>query len=314
MAPRIAALPTFRGVAAALCLVACLGACDPRAANPPSPGAASGAGSADGPRPGGLLRAGPVAGSRRDFAPGGVIRYAARAASSDFFSIDEDEQAFFVASSRATGGAASKRAAEAFEELYRKSSEEQEICPLPAESKLSYVENRLVCGIKWANTTLNAASGRQRATAVAAVVNGSEISIAHVGKDRAYLIRDGQIRPLTRDHTVLEEYRQKHPDAQPSDLERLPRKHVLTRVLGPSGSVEVDLLTERALDGDRVLLAGEALPLALDDRAILDIVRSHGLEKVDLGAAAGKLAERAAASPGRPEVTVILLGFVRQAP
>jgi serine/threonine protein phosphatase PrpC len=116
---------------------------------------------------------------------------------------------------------------------------------------------------------------------------------------------------LTRDHTVLEDHRRGHPDATPGDLERLPDKHLVTRALGRSGSIEADLSTERVLVGDRVLLAGEALRLALDDRVIADIVSRHGLEKDDLEAAVNQLAERAAASPGRPEVTVILLGFVQ---
>jgi serine/threonine protein phosphatase PrpC len=145
--------------------------------------------------------------------------------------------------------------------------------------------------------------------AIAAVVSGDAISIAHVGKDRAYLVRDGQIRQLTLDHSMLEEYRREHPDAAQADLDRLPRKDVLTRALGRRDSVEVDVLTERVRDGDRILLASEALHRTLEEQTILEAVREHGLEKADLEEAVQGVWDRAARRGG-PQVTVILLGFV----
>jgi len=274
-----------------------------------SAGATSAAGSAGSAVAPAAADAGSAAGAPSEFGPGGAIRYAAKAANTDFFSINEDEQAFFIASWDATGAAATKRAAEAFEELYRKTVDLDATWPYPMDPKRSYIENRLACGIRSANAALQAAPGRQRAMAIAAVVSGDAISIAHVGKDRAYLVRDGQIRQLTLDHSMLEEYRREHPDAAQADLDRLPRKDVLTRALGRRDSVEVDVLTERVRDGDRILLASEALHRTLEEQTILEAVREHGLEKADLEEAVQGVWDRAARRGG-PQVTVILLGFV----
>ena len=72
-------------------------------------------------------------------------------------------------------------------------------------------------------------------TAVALVEeNGDEhIAIANVGDSRAYLFRDGQLDPLTVDHSVAE---QMVRDGQltPEEAAVHPQRHVLTRVLLPS--------------------------------------------------------------------------------
>lgn len=251
---------------------------------------------------------------------GHKIRYAAKtevgsasSSNADYFSLVEDEQSFVVTNgSGAAGPAASKRAAEAFHAFYAKTLDPDATWPHPFHSSLSYVENRLVAGLQWANAQLHAAP-RERATGVAAVISGAQLIVGHVGNDRAYLIRGDQIRQLTQDHTMLEEYRRDHPAATQDELDAVPRKAVLTRTLGRRPAVEVDVATIDLLADDRIVLCSEGLTAALDDGEIRDIVRARGLEIADLEATVAALVGRAG-QVGSADVTVIVLAVVNKPP
>ena len=89
------------------------------------------------------------------------IRYAAktdvgmkRTHNEDYFSLIEDEQLFIVADGmggHAMGEVASKMAADTLGEFYQRTKDEDATWPYKMDRQLSYVENRLVCGIKLAN-------------------------------------------------------------------------------------------------------------------------------------------------------------------
>lgn len=247
---------------------------------------------------------------------GHQIRYAAKTeigsaspSNADYFAIVEDEQSFVVTNgSGAAGPAASKHAAEAFHAFYAMTRDPEATWPHPFDASLSYIENRLVAGLRWANAQLHAGR-RERATAVAAVISGARLTVGHVGHDRAYLIRGGQIRRLTQDHTMLEEFRRDHPAATPDELDQVPRKAVLTRALGRRPSVEVDVATIDVIADDRIVLCSEGLTAALDDGEILDIVRAHGLEGRDLEETVAGLVRRAG-QVGRSDVTVMVLAVI----
>src|SRR5688500_10690508 len=89
------------------------------------------------------------------------IRYAAktdvgmkRTHNEDYFSLIEDEQLFLVADGmggHASGEVASKMAAEVLQEFYVRTKDDEATWPYKMDRQLSYVENRLVVGIKMAN-------------------------------------------------------------------------------------------------------------------------------------------------------------------
>ena len=100
--------------------------------------------------------------------------------------------------------------------------------------------------------------------------------VAHAGDSRAYLIRDQRISALTRDHTVLEERIQQGllPKSTPSSH---PLGHKLTRGVGVSPTVEVDVSTIKLQPTDEVLLCSDGLNKMLNDEDILDTLTTmHG--------------------------------------
>ena len=93
------------------------------------------------------------------------------------------------------------------------------------------------------------------------------LRIAHVGDSRGYLLRDGELRRLTDDHTVvaeLVELGRLSSDA----AENHPQRHLLTRSLG-LGPVTVDDFSVDLETGDRVLLCSDGLTTMLADDEII---------------------------------------------
>lgn len=90
------------------------------------------------------------------------------------------------------------------------------------------------------------------------VIDETHVAIGHAGDSRAYLLRDGCLQELTRDHTVarywFEEGRLTAEEADQSFL----RNH-LTRNLGNEDGVEADLLELELRAGDRILLCSDGL-------------------------------------------------------
>src|SRR5215218_11206245 len=95
-------------------------------------------------------------------------------------------------------------------------------------------------------------------TVTAAYVGEHEVTIAHVGDSRAYLLRDGDLVRLTRDHSLVGELvaRGKLTEEQ---AESHPQRSVITRALGAYADVEVDTDVFPARAGDLFLLCSDGL-------------------------------------------------------
>ena len=96
------------------------------------------------------------------------------------------------------------------------------------------------------------------------------LELGHVGDSRAYLVRSDDLELLTTDHTVVADLvALGHLD--PSDAQRHPQRHLLTRALG-LGPILVDHETVELVDGDRVLISSDGLTTMLTDDQIREIV------------------------------------------
>jgi PPM family protein phosphatase len=137
-------------------------------------------------------------------------------------------------------------------------------------------------------------------TFTAALVEGDEVSLGHVGDSRAYVFRDGELRLLTSDHSLVEELR-RQGRLTPEQAEDHPQRSIITRALGPEPEVEVDTMTFRARPGDVYLLCSDGLTTMVKDERITEILASAGT----LDEAARRLVEAANAAGGRDNVTVV---------
>jgi protein phosphatase len=247
------------------------------------------------------------------------IRYAAktdvgmkRTHNEDYFSLIEDEQLFIVADGmggHASGEVASKMAADAVSEFYQRTKDEEATWPYKMDRQLSYIENRLVCGIKLANYRIYEAASRDLrykgmgTTIVAVLVNGEKIYIAHVGDSRVYRLRNQQIQQITRDHSLLEDYKDAKPDMTEEEQRNFPHKNVITRALGMRDSVQVDIRHEAIQDGDVFLLCSDGLSGMVDDPQLLQIVNGSG----NLERSVAELVDQANRAGGTDNITALLL-------
>ncbi len=127
------------------------------------------------------------------------------------------------------------------------------------------------------------------------------LAMAHVGDSRAYLLRNGELRQLTSDHTVVAELVSggyiTHAEARTH-----PRRNLVTQSIGMP-NVRIDEITERLEDGDRVLLCSDGLNSMVDDAAIRAILDEHESPS----AAAWGLIEAANAAGGHDNTTVAVV-------
>jgi serine/threonine protein phosphatase PrpC len=189
------------------------------------------------------------------------------------------------------GEVASRIAAEAFEPFER--GEE------PPEAYLRGVVEQANGRIHSLAESDSARSG-MGTTLTAALLEDDEISLAHVGDSRAYLFRDGELRMLTSDHSLVEELRRQGrlTDEQAQDH---PQRSIITRALGPEPEVEIDTMTLRARPGDIYLICSDGLTTMTKDERIREVLASAD----SLDAAAKELVAEANAAGGRDNITIV---------
>jgi PPM family protein phosphatase len=138
-------------------------------------------------------------------------------------------------------------------------------------------------------------------TLTAARIVGDEVSLAHVGDSRAYLLRDGELEQLTRDHSLVAEL-ERSGQITPEAAEHHPQRSIITRALGPEPDVEVDTYTIAGHDGDLFMICSDGLTGMISDEEVRSILRSAP----SLEDAAEALVRAANQSGGRDNITVVL--------
>jgi len=112
-------------------------------------------------------------------------------------------------------------------------------------------------------------------TCTCAVVRGYELSFAHVGDSRLYLIRGGSITQLTGDHSYVAQL-VRDGQITPEQAESHPERNVLTAALGMRSAVPVEL-TEHPIAlaaGDILLLCTDGLHGLVRDPEMLQVAQN----------------------------------------
>lgn len=133
------------------------------------------------------------------------------------------------------------------------------------------------------------------------VWHGAAYVIGHVGDSRVYLLRNGVLRQLTRDHTLVQLQVDKGM-LTAAEARNHPGRNILVRAIGTDPAVSCDILQGTAIDGDIFLLCSDGLTDMLDDNAIQASLCSANSpdDKAD------SLVSAALAAGGRDNVTVVL--------
>ncbi len=139
-------------------------------------------------------------------------------------------------------------------------------------------------------------------TVTAAMVDGDALVLAHVGDSRAYVLRAGQLRQLTDDHSLVGELIRRGA-LTPEEAERHPQRSVITRALGADEVVDVDVLRVPVESGDLLLLCSDGLTGMVGDAELARILRGGG----ELNHLAQQLVTAANQAGGEDNITCVLL-------
>jgi serine/threonine protein phosphatase PrpC len=115
------------------------------------------------------------------------------------------------------------------------------------------------------------------ATCVAAVLQGDTLYVANVGDSRAYIVRDGQMKQVSQDHTP--EAEQVRAGLLTEEQARAQQGNKITRCVGISPAVEVDTFTEPVQQGDILVLCTDGLSKTISDEQIGEVVQQFEPEQ-----------------------------------
>jgi PPM family protein phosphatase len=143
--------------------------------------------------------------------------------------------------------------------------------------------------------------GSMGTTGVAALLHHDALHIANVGDSRAYLIRDGQIRQISHDHSFVGD--QVRAGLITPDQARLsPHRNVITRALGYQAEVTVDLFRWPLQIDDVIVLSSDGMHGLVTDDEIVDIVG-----RSDPDEATSQLIKLANSRGGTDNITVVVV-------
>lgn len=210
-----------------------------------------------------------------------------------------------------SGEIASKIAVDELGEFFRMTSRDQDATwPFKMDKTRNYDENRLATGIKLANKSIfDKASGDVKykgmgTTIVSVHFTQDSAYVGHVGDSRVYFFRQGVLKQVTEDHSLLNDYL-KAKKLTPEEIENFPHKNVIVRALGMKDNVQVDVTKVEAQQGDVFLLCSDGLSGMVTDPQMQEILaRTTELEK-----ACSQLIDLANAAGGNDNVTCVLARF-----
>jgi protein phosphatase len=156
-----------------------------------------------------------------------------------------------------------------------------------------------------ANTAVfSQGGGKMGTTSVAALFRGDAVILANVGDCRAYLVRDGQIRQMTRDHSFVAEQVAAGMLTEQQARESSYR-NIITRAIGHRPEIEVDLFREPLLQDDVLVLCSDGLHSQVEPHEI-----ALAFTKVPLDDACRALIKLANDRGGPDNITVVAIKVV----
>ncbi len=223
-----------------------------------------------------------------------------------------EERLFVVADGmggHSSGEVASKIAVDELAEFFKLTGQDQDLTwPFKMDKTRNYDENRLATAIKVANTRIfERASTDQKykgmGTTIVSVYFSKEalVCIGHVGDSRVYFFREGALKQITEDHSLLNDYL-KAKKLTPEEIDAFPHKNVIVRALGMKDQVQVDIARLEPREGDIFLLCSDGLSGMVSDEQITEIL----LQQSDLDKACQTLIDAANANGGNDNVTCVL--------
>ena len=141
-------------------------------------------------------------------------------------------------------------------------------------------------------------------TATIAGLLGDTLYLAQVGDSRAYLVRNGEARQITKDQSLMQKLIEAG-ELTEEEAAQSERRNIILQALGPEATVKVDLTHQQVRRGDTLVLCSDGLSGQVSKDEIAAVVARES----DLTAACKALIDRANANGGPDNITVIIARF-----
>jgi serine/threonine protein phosphatase PrpC len=145
-------------------------------------------------------------------------------------------------------------------------------------------------------------------TLTAALILGQQVTIAHVGDSRAYMVYpDGRLEAVTRDHSLVKRL-EELGHISPEEAANYPHRNVLYRALGQGELLEPDIFTIPFPTAGLLMLCSDGLWGVISEQNLLQAVR----EAPNLQRACQNLVSAANAAGGPDNISVVLVQLAGQ--
>ena len=209
----------------------------------------------------------------------------------------------------ASGEIASQLSVETIANFFRATANDDEVTwPFKMEASRGYDENRLLTSVKLANLRIFESAQKEvryrgmGTTIVGTLFTSDGVLVSHVGDSRVYCYRDGVLKQITSDHSLLNDYiRAKNPTEE--EIRNFPHKNVIVRALGMKEVVEVDVIRNDIKQGDVFLLCSDGLSGMVTDDGLAQILAKQS----DLNKAIEEMIDTANRNGGTDNITVVLV-------
>ncbi len=138
-------------------------------------------------------------------------------------------------------------------------------------------------------------------TIVAAIIKDGMACIAHVGDSRVYKISDGEIRQITKDHSLAQEMLDSGQLTK-EEFENYPKKNIITRALGVDEKIDIDFDFTPVEKDEALILCSDGLSGLVSDSEILSIYNETEFNKL-----CEKYIDTANNNGGRDNITVVVM-------
>lgn len=140
-------------------------------------------------------------------------------------------------------------------------------------------------------------------TVVAAIIADGSVYVAHAGDSRAYILSNGSLRQITKDHSFVQEMVD-IGRLTPAEAKEDPRKNIITRALGVENELRVDFCEEFIDENDVVLICTDGLTNYVSDNEIISLTSDGKFNDF-----AERLVEKANQNGGGDNITVVTASY-----
>jgi protein phosphatase len=198
----------------------------------------------------------------------------------------------------AAGELASQIFAEAAEQVFQKISDISEPTVVQAIQQAFLLANTWIIE----HVQQNPAHSGMGCTAELFALSEQGYVLGHIGDSRSYCLRDGTLKQLTKDHSLIQEQID-NGLIDRDDARKHPMRNVILRAVGIENDLALDIIRGKIRPGDQYLLCSDGLTDMVEDEPIAETLTRPitGQEKAD------RLIQQALDAGGQDNVSVVLV-------